>query len=442
LTELLKDERYMNINPEYQREVVWSEQRMTHLVNSLFNNYYVPPLIFKVITGVKEGTRERRKWRTCIDGKQRLTTIRRFFDGEIPFIDKRGHRWYYTTPPNKSQKVKIISEEDREFINNVNIVNIEYEQLNDEQEEDMFQRVQLGVPLAVAEKLSALTGIIPSFINDIRKTYVHIPPHIGTKRSNDFKLIAALVCMIHSSDGDDVKLKIAQGVIHSFLQDPNPTKILTPQFRAQIRRVFSTFNELLQSNPTVFTHSWGHTKATMRRFSPVEFLGVGVMLDRYPDRPMHVLAEDVRVFREYLRKHRHDLRSNSATWANVMEYVVGLEDIRGYFAEEDRHPNKRPRIANGVSSTLQKPSPFNPPAPDKQIRSQNTTVYNQRQQQIMQARLALQEQEQREAFMRVPPVSPTTANGGRAPDYAGGVQERSVNGTKKRTANGTPVKRE
>jgi hypothetical protein len=435
----------MNINPDYQREVVWSEHRMTHLVNSLFNNYYVPPLIFKVITGVKEGTRERRKWRTCIDGKQRLTTIRRFFDGEIPYIDKRSRRWYYTNPPNKTQKVKIISEEDREFINNVNIVNIEYEQLNDEQEEDMFQRVQLGVPLAVAEKLSALTGIIPSFINDIRKTYIHIPPHIGTKRSNDFKLIAGLVCMLHSyaEDDEEVKLKISQGTIQSFLQDPIPTRILTPAFRAQIRRVFSTFNELLQLNPEVFSHSWGNTKTTMRRFSPVEFLGVGMMLNRYPDRPMSVLAEDIRVLREHLRKHRHDLRSNAGTWANVMEFVVGLEDIRGHFAQEDRHPNKRPRIANGVSPTLQKPSPFNPPTPDKQIRSQNTTVYNQRQQQIMQARLMQQQQEQREAFSRVPPVSPTSAaNGAQAADYGGGSNARSVSSTRKRMANGTTVKRE
>ena len=87
----------MDINPEYQREVVWTEQRMVHLIDSLFNNYYVPPLIFKVISGVKEGTNERRKWRTCIDGKQRLTTIQKFFDGEIPYVDKKRNKWYQLT---------------------------------------------------------------------------------------------------------------------------------------------------------------------------------------------------------------------------------------------------------------------------------------------------------------------------------------------------------
>jgi hypothetical protein len=434
----------MNINPDYQREVVWSEQRMTHLVNSLFNNYYVPPLIFKVITGVKEGTRERRKWRTCIDGKQRLTTIRRFFDGELPYIDRRGQKWFYTTPVNRSNKSHLMSEEDKEFINNVNIVNIEYEQLTDEQEEDMFQRVQLGVPLAVAEKLAALSGIIPSFINDIRKTYTNIPPHIGVKRSNDFKLIAALVCMIHSNamDEEDVKLKISQSTVHNFLQDPDPTRILTPAFRAQIRRVFSTFNELLQLYPKVLSHKFGNTTAKMRRFSPIEFLGVGIILSRFPDRPMHVLGDDINAFRVYLRKHHHDLRSNAATWEKVMEFVNEMEELRGVYPREDHQPNKRARTANGVSSTLQHSSPFNPPAPDRQIRSQNTTVYNAKQQQLMQARLAQQQQEQREAFTRVPPISPTRTTGGQAPDYAGGVQERNRNSTRKRTVDGAPVKRE
>ena len=140
-TELVKDDRYMNINPEYQREVVWTEQRMVHLIDSLFNNYYVPPLIFKVISGVKEGTNERRKWRTCIDGKQRLTTIRKFFDGEIPYVDKKRNKWYYRDPSNSTTKTskRVLSDEQREFIDNVQIVNIEFEFLDPEQKEDMFQ---------------------------------------------------------------------------------------------------------------------------------------------------------------------------------------------------------------------------------------------------------------------------------------------------------------
>ena len=227
----------MNINPDYQRDVVWSESRMIHLIDSLFNNYFVPPLIFKVISGVKPGTTERRRWRTCIDGKQRLTTIRRFFEGEIPYIDNKRQKWFYCDPPGSTSRTsrKLLPDEEKEFINNVQIVNIEFEFLTDEQEEDMFQRVQLGVPLTVAEKLSAYTGQVPSFINDLRSAYSNIPSLIGTKRSNDFRLVTTLLYLMYQSlEEEPPKLTLSQHILKRFLEEKD---ILTPTFRARVRRL-------------------------------------------------------------------------------------------------------------------------------------------------------------------------------------------------------------
>jgi hypothetical protein len=440
----------MNINPDYQREVVWSEQRMIHLIDSLFNNYYVPPLIFKAITGVKEGTNERRKWRTCIDGKQRLTTIRRFFDGEIPYIDRHRQRWYYSDPGGVSKSAKLLSEEDKEFVNNIQIVNIEFEHLTDEQEEDMFQRVQLGVPLTVAEKLAALTGLIPSFINDVRKSYKNIPVLMGTKRSKDYQLIATLIFLMHChiEEDEDLKLKASQALLRKFVEDPNPERILTPSFRAKVRKVFTKYNELIISYADAFTHTLGSTKAKSRRFSPVEFLGVGIMLDRYPDRPIHALAEDIKAFRVYLRDHLQDLRTNSGTWAHVMDFINRLEDSRGYYPPEEQS-NKRVRTAKNIAPPSSSRAAFNPPTPDKQIQAHHTTVYNNLQQKALEARMAQQSREQRDAFQTIPSSrvhgdnrAGTSSTTGRGPDYAGGVQERSGNTASKRTHDGVPVKRE
>lgn len=434
----------MNINPDYQREVVWSEQRMIHLIDSLFNNYYVPPLIFKAITGVKEGTNERRKWRTCIDGKQRLTTIRRFFDGEIPYIDRHRQRWYYSDPTGRGGKsAKLLSEEDREFFNNIQIVNIEFEHLTDEQEEDMFQRVQLGVPLTVAEKLAALTGMIPSFINDVRKSYKNIPALLGTKRSKDYQLAATLIYLMycHIEEEEDLRLKNSHAMLRKFVEDPNPERILTPSFRAKVRKVFTKFNELIEGYPNIFTHTLGNTRAKSRRFSPVEFLGVGILLDRYPDRPIHALSEDIKAFRDYLREYLQDLRTNSNTWTHVMDFINRLEDSRGYYPPEEQS-NKRVRTAprNGTPATPTRNRTFNPPTPDKQIQAHHTTVYNEIQQKAMNARIAQQIREQREAFQTIPSSQRSTSTGTRGPDYAGGVRERSGNsGATKRTHDGSPV---
>ena len=444
----------MNINPDYQRDVVWSESRMIHLIDSLFNNYYVPPLIFKVVSGLKPGTTERRRWRTCIDGKQRLTTISKFFDGEIPYIDKKRQRWYYCDPPNSTSRTtrRLLSEDEKDFINNVQIVNIEFETLTEEQEEDMFQRVQLGVPLTVGEKLAALSGQIPMFINDIRSAYTNIPPLIGTKRSNDFRLVAQLLYLMHDSlqEGEELRLSATQNALKKFLEEKDYHRILTPSFRAQARRVFGKYNDLISLHKEVFTHSFGTVTSKMRKFSPVEFLGVGIMIHVYVDRPIRVLAEDIKAFREFLRDRLHDLRSNSATWIHVMTFINQLVDSRGaYPPEDDSQTANRLRPNNGIPISPKRNAAFNPPTPHHVTPVQPSTIYNERQQKLFQARLAEQRQEQREAFNRVPTarsvgnMTSTARNGNqRRPDYAGGVQVRSVNRATKRTYLGTPVKRE
>lgn len=47
------------------------------LIESIYRNYYVPPIIFTVM---KEGNLNMRR---CVDGKQRLTSIQKFIDGQV-----------------------------------------------------------------------------------------------------------------------------------------------------------------------------------------------------------------------------------------------------------------------------------------------------------------------------------------------------------------------
>ncbi|KAG1470478.1 hypothetical protein G6F56_002665 [Rhizopus delemar] len=57
------------LDAPYQREVVWDQTKMSALIDSILNNYFIPPLVF-AIREVKE-----KNTRVCIDGKQRLTAI-------------------------------------------------------------------------------------------------------------------------------------------------------------------------------------------------------------------------------------------------------------------------------------------------------------------------------------------------------------------------------
>ncbi|KAF5334728.1 hypothetical protein D9758_016899 [Tetrapyrgos nigripes] len=68
----------VNLEPEYQRDVVWTKEKQTGLIDSILKKFYIPPIIFVVSTD-DDGN----ETKTCIDGKQRLTSIYRFMDGLI-----------------------------------------------------------------------------------------------------------------------------------------------------------------------------------------------------------------------------------------------------------------------------------------------------------------------------------------------------------------------
>ncbi|KAI9462077.1 hypothetical protein HD554DRAFT_2027786 [Boletus coccyginus] len=36
----------IDLDPEYQRDVVWQEEKQSGLIDSVLRNYYIPPIIF------------------------------------------------------------------------------------------------------------------------------------------------------------------------------------------------------------------------------------------------------------------------------------------------------------------------------------------------------------------------------------------------------------
>jgi hypothetical protein len=124
-----------------------------------------------------------------------------------------------------------------------------------------------------------------------------------------------------------------------------------------------------------------------------------------------------------------------------MEYVNGLEEMRGYYTIQNDPPLKKQRLIN--SKTTITPSAFNPPSVEQRLAAPPTSVYNERQMQAMQQRLATQQQEQQDAFQRLPAARTSLGNTSESNGlkYAGGVQERQINGTK-RAHDGVTIKRE
>ncbi|KAK1227752.1 hypothetical protein PQX77_009223 [Marasmius sp. AFHP31] len=196
----LKD-NLIDLNAEYQRDVVWTKEKQSFLIDSIFNNYYVPPIIFSVRkheNGIDE-------MRVCIDGKQRLTAILLFLEGTIPYRDKASGRqlWFRHNPdlpwPPCRGKKYLLPRNMTRSLENSSLVCVEYEEVAYQEERDIFKRVQLGVPLTGAEKLQAISTPRVRFIQKL-KTQFMVPEKLGNlaipldrSRCRDFHLLALSV---------------------------------------------------------------------------------------------------------------------------------------------------------------------------------------------------------------------------------------------------------
>lgn len=84
----------IDLDSPYQRGFVWNEERQIGVIGSLFQGYYVPGLIFNRRVETIFGN-IRKETMVCIDGKQRLTSVKRFTEGLFPCHDRHGQKWWF-----------------------------------------------------------------------------------------------------------------------------------------------------------------------------------------------------------------------------------------------------------------------------------------------------------------------------------------------------------
>ncbi|KAK7049388.1 hypothetical protein VNI00_005989 [Paramarasmius palmivorus] len=186
---------YIDLDPEYQRDVVWSKEKQTQLIDSILRNYYIPPIIFAVTTH-EDGS----ETRVCIDGKQRLTSIRLFMDGLIPHKDTHtGQLYWYKDNPGKTGRKTLLPDKYKTIFANKQVVCVEYGELRESDERDIFRRVQLGMALTPAEKLQSIATPRANFIRELLEKY-NTEDTLGTskiswdrERARDFHVFASVV---------------------------------------------------------------------------------------------------------------------------------------------------------------------------------------------------------------------------------------------------------
>ncbi|KAI1791297.1 hypothetical protein LXA43DRAFT_1094676 [Ganoderma leucocontextum] len=313
-------EGVIDLNPPYQREIVWPEAKQSRLLDSIWRNYFVPPVVFAVYTD-DEGE----KVKCCVDGKQRLTSIQRFFDGQIPYVHpKTKKKWWYTcSTARKQSKLEIPDEDKKEFSEKI-IKCVEYDELPHVVERDLFQRVQMGVALTAAEKLQAIPSPRSAWIGELQSRYVYIENSltqkisVTIKRGQDFQLIAGIVYCCDRLPEHALPLSNS---LNTWLSELDPP---SEQFKGAIRDVFNRFWHIADDERlnTAFAE-------IKQRVAPVEFIFTGVLLYVLRDRSEEEQAQAIYDMRTGIRDKHHDIRTRSDVvrdlWAMVEEIAEGLE---------------------------------------------------------------------------------------------------------------------
>ncbi|KAH9971647.1 hypothetical protein BJV74DRAFT_865669 [Russula compacta] len=311
----------IDLDPEYQRAVVWSSTKQMAIIDSLFHNYYIPPVVFAIVNDPIDGV----ETRLCVDGKQRLTSIQKFFDGQIAYRCPRTKKtwWYTTSTSTRASRAEIPAYEKRIFAQKL-ITCIEYRNLSPTAEREVFQRVQLGVSLTAAEKLQAISSPWANYITHLEKTHVTIDgglvDHIAfdDTRGRAFQNTAQLV---YCCAGLPAEQRIPTAAkLEKWLTTPDERP--SAAFQDAMAAVLARLWELAGSE---------ELDAPFRRIqakvAPVEFVYIGVLL--YTMRHGYTIAEQSRamfVLRRDIRKAHVDVRFNSRVAVDCWRLIDAIEN--------------------------------------------------------------------------------------------------------------------
>ncbi|KAF2830198.1 hypothetical protein CC86DRAFT_453654 [Ophiobolus disseminans] len=325
------DTGLIDVDPEYQREVVWTADRMTGLINSLMENFYIPPIILNKKALSKQSPDMPSTIHVCVDGKQRLSSVRAFVKGMIPCLDHRGEKWFFCETPISRRK-KVLSEDAQKKFLAKEFVSFEFKDLSQEQEEDLFARVQMGVQLSLAEKMRASTGpwqeLARLFVEDFPIVYSLMKDRA---RAKDFQLtlscFSQIVEVMHPTAADGIPiLKTGHTSLPKLL---NNKGAVDDGIKSHLASVWSTFKDLVEQDSNTFTNANKYLRG-VQTFAPVEMVGVTVLISMYAEtRNQQLLLGDIRGMREAIREHFVDIRTNNSLWKFIWEYLEDLETTRG-----------------------------------------------------------------------------------------------------------------
>jgi hypothetical protein len=209
IDQLIKDlnSNEINTNVEYQRGIVWDDEKQGYFINSCYKGIVPNPIILN-----KKYDDNDIQTTSCIDGKQRLTSILKYKNNEIYFeID--GNKIYFDKVPSEfenDENYRILT--NREKQDNFLMIKmpvVEYKDLSYADEREIFNRIQHGTPLKSGELIPSLiddpitTMLFNQFCDDKKTLFAPIK---NIQRKDHINLIISTMHMVDTNASGPCKL--------------------------------------------------------------------------------------------------------------------------------------------------------------------------------------------------------------------------------------------
>ncbi len=149
--------------PPYQRGLVWSRNKKQLFIDSMLRDFDIPKLYLRRIAD----TGSEYEWEV-VDGQQRLTAIWEFLKNEYPVSTDADDVDEHEI---KGKIFDDLHSDVQDQLQGYELNMVELEDADDQEMEEMFLRLQDGVPLNAAEKRNAISGNVRDFVRDVASTH-------------------------------------------------------------------------------------------------------------------------------------------------------------------------------------------------------------------------------------------------------------------------------
>ncbi|KAJ3541922.1 hypothetical protein NMY22_g3705 [Coprinellus aureogranulatus] len=310
----------IDLDPEYQRAVVWTKPKQVALIDSIWSNHFINPLLFNRIYVEVEGA-GRVPILVCMDGKQRLTSIHNFMTGQIPHKDPVTKKlWWYTAPELSRSSRLVIPEWAKQTFRERIITCVIYKNLKSQNEREIFQRVQEGVPLTSAERLQAVASPMAEWLSGLENQYIHNEGGLASlirlevKRGRDFQNLAH---MVFCCEGLPFEERFATS--HKVTPWMNREEAPSSSLKKAVEHTLRDFVTIATDK----RYNQGF-RTIEKKVAPVEFIFIGVLLFQLREEPNSAKGLAIHNLRRAVREQYTDLRNNQRTVKVIWQYVRQL----------------------------------------------------------------------------------------------------------------------